>query len=141
MKEAIYRVDEVVRAEGEVLKSDPVDRIDFLLNKIRPEIESLHRALLVIVGFDPCVDTSRLKEVAVNKLREGGFKSIKEKHLDKPGLFSFNERQERRDILGKIIREIIVEQYPRFNNYQELFKRYTALNKKDRNSNTQIVEN
>ena len=105
------------------------DELKNLIIHAMPEIESIYVAMKRI-GFTNAGSEIKLKEAANNKVAAEKFKIVRRKYLKTKGLFALTVGKERRDFIGKLLKFIVKEKYPKIKtNYQNLYKRYEEIKK------------
>ena len=117
-------------------KNDLKQNLESITRLIAPEMEKLWLIISEKINRDPRkVDEKLMVEICLDEICDGYYKIIKEKHINASLIFDFRERQERKDIIGKIIRAIIKDHYPGNYSYQEIGSVYQKQLKSSKKGN------
>ena len=114
-------------------ESDIPEEVVSLINKIRPELESIYEAVKEGEGFSEQSRgaAQRRQKDAINffEAYPTDFSILKEEDLNKTDVYAVTNQQTKRAIIGKLLQRVVIRNGYGSYSYQKLYARTTPYNK------------
>lgn len=98
-----------------------------LLKKVRPEIESIFAEIKKVGFTSQVIDEKEWMKAALNQFDNNNFEYIKREYLEDKQIYFFSGGQEKRDFIGKVLKEIIKKNGLGTFGYQLLYNIYKSI--------------
>lgn len=126
---SLYKSEDVSTLENSIATQRDAKTIE-IIKAVKPELEKVYSAIREVgpspAGTEP-QDHCQKAAIKWFQQNRSAFKILKEDDLTDKKVYVFNEGQEKRDIIGKILQRIVRRSGLGSGNYQRLFRLYNKV--------------